>query len=60
VNDFIIPLLKLIAPISAALIVFARGLKISASQVATYLKEKIALREATRAITAPCPGQSLR
>jgi BASS family bile acid:Na+ symporter len=40
VKDFVIPLLKIIAPIAVALIVFAQGLKIAPSQVAIYFKEK--------------------
>jgi BASS family bile acid:Na+ symporter len=40
VREIIITTLKIIAPISVALIVFAQGLKISPSQVVIYFKER--------------------
>jgi bile acid:Na+ symporter, BASS family len=39
-QEIIISILKIIAPLSVALIVFAQGLKISPRQVAIYFKEK--------------------
>ena len=39
-KELVITTLKIIAPLSVALIVFAQGLKISPSQVATYLKDR--------------------
>jgi BASS family bile acid:Na+ symporter len=39
-KEFIIPILKIIAPISVALIVFTQGLKISPRQAMIYFKER--------------------
>lgn len=39
-NEIIIPTLKIIAPISVALIVFAQGLKVSPTQVMDYFKDR--------------------
>jgi predicted Na+-dependent transporter len=39
-KEIIITTLKIIAPISVALVVFAQGLKISPSQVMIYFKER--------------------
>jgi bile acid:Na+ symporter, BASS family len=39
-KEIIVPILKIIAPIAVALIVFAQGLKVSPSQVMMYFKER--------------------
>lgn len=39
-KEFIIPTLKIIAPLSVVLVVFAQGLKISPNRVATYFEER--------------------
>ncbi len=39
-KEIIIPILKIIAPIAVALIVFAQGLKVSPSEVMLYFKER--------------------
>src|SRR5271169_3737504 len=39
-KEFIIPTLKIIAPIAVALIVLAQGLKVSPSEVMVYFKER--------------------
>jgi|WetSurMetagenome_2_1015567.scaffolds.fasta_scaffold224082_1 bile acid:Na+ symporter, BASS family len=39
-KDIILSILKVIAPLSVALIVFAQGLKISSGEVMTYFKER--------------------
>jgi len=39
-KEIIIPILKIVAPIAVALIVFAQGLKVSPSEVMTYFTER--------------------
>jgi hypothetical protein len=39
-KDLIVEILKIVAPVSVALIVFARGLGIAPSQVGTYFREQ--------------------